>query len=101
MQTVICYGHHSQCHPERRGRCEYVQSCEYYEATEPAMHRRIDSFAVFENSEAFAIEDIPAEAESEDPDEMAAKVEELAQVMYQAQSRRRMNLVKRMHTRRR
>ena len=94
-----CYGKPDGC--DRTADCEYAASCRYYADTEHLFKRQSDSFEVFENSEAFAIEDIPAEPEAEEPDELAAKAEELAQIMYQAQNRRRMNLVKRMHTRRR
>lgn len=94
-----CYGKPDNC--DRTADCEYAASCRYYADTEHLFKRKADSFEVFENSEEFAIEDIPTEPEAEEQDELAAKAEELAQVMYQAQARRRINLVKRMHHRRR
>lgn len=94
-----CYGKPQDC--DRMTDCKYAASCRYYAETEHLFRRKSDSFELYENSEAFAIEDIPAEPEVEEQDELAAKAEELAQVMYQAQARRRINLVKRMHHRRR
>jgi hypothetical protein len=79
-----CYSTYSKCHPKRQSRCEFAASCKYYERTEPAMHRRIDSFAVFENSEAFAIEDVPApEVATEEDEALAELAEALAQIIFQ------------------